>query len=136
MEKNFYDFNDKSVNHTPVPRTRQWEQMPIPFDSKDKQKSKYDDNKIYNQMPTKRRKLTPQELIDLFWDKLVPLGWKDDEQSYVLTCPDCDHILKRIKKSELMQGEIDIPTHYFSRTRFQEHKTKCLTRREKEELDG
>lgn len=140
MEKKFYDFNDKSVSHTPVPRARQWEQMPIPFDSEHKQKSKYDNNKIYNQMPTKRRKLTPQELIDLFWDKLVPLGWKDDEQYYVLTCPDCDQIFKRIKKSELIQGEIDIPTDLTSGADYQRmsvvHKTKCLAKREKEESDG
>ena len=119
-----------------TPSIRQREQMTIPFDSKDKQKINYDDNKGYQDKERiKRRKLTPQELIDLFWDKLVPMGWKDDEQSYVLTCPDCDQILKRIKKSELIQGEVDIPTHYFSRTRFQEHKPKCLTKRENEELD-
>jgi hypothetical protein len=136
MEKNFYDFNDKSISHTPVPRARQWEQMPIPFDSEHKQKSKYDNNKGYHKEPTKKRTLTPQELIDLFWDKLVPLGWKDDEQTYVLTCPDCDPILETVLKLEVILGKLSVSNPYLVTTKLKEHNPRCLAKREKEESDG
>lgn len=134
MDKKFYDFNDKSISHTPIPRSQKWEQMTIPFDSEHKQK--YDDNKGYHKEPTKRRKLTPQELIDLFWDKLVPLGWKDDEQSYVLTCPECDQILQRVKKSEVLLGDLNMFNPYFATTKLKEHNPRCLAKREKEEPNG
>ena len=136
MDKKFYDFNDKSISHTPIPRSQKWEQMTIPFDSKDKQKSKYDDNKGYHKEPNKSRKLTPQELIDLFWDKLVPLGWKDDEQTYVLTCPECDQILETVLKLEVILGKLSVSNPYLVTTKLKEHNPRCLAKREKEESDG
>jgi hypothetical protein len=102
----------------PYQKDKQWVQDELPFTDK----------------PWREHPLTDTEIEELFWRKLVQLGWRIytypsgglDRKSIVLPCPDCNnkidmHTWERITKTDASK----ISTAEYVNKRIKDHEPDC-----------
>jgi hypothetical protein len=79
--KNEYDkqyqkqYQKHEGKYRPHETNSTWHQEELPF---------------YSHVSKKYAKLTNQQFEDLFWDHLVKIGWRRDDEAIVLVCPKCE----------------------------------------------
>jgi hypothetical protein len=130
----------QSMSHSKAKPYQKHEQFPKSY-QKDKQWVQ--DELPFTDKPWRQQPLTDTEVEELFWRKLVQLGWRinthfnsggGEKKSIVLPCPQCTLRLDQYQWDWVVQPDVDkISTAEYVNKRLKDHEPDCKPLPEEEE---